>query len=159
MENEYIHGSDMLVGLMMQDKYVPFGHSKTCTISNKADTKERSVKPTIEDKAKAGAAGKWKEKSVNALSVSISTEGFKFYGGEMGYDKLLELWEKSEPVTVRYALRGEETSKYREGKFIITSLDESSPSDDDATYSLSLENSGPVETKTVTPPEKEPSNE
>ena len=34
----------------------------------------------------------------------------------MGYDKLLELWEKSEPVTVRYALRGEETTKYREGK-------------------------------------------
>ena len=34
----------------------------------------------------------------------------------MGYDKLLELWEKSEPVTVRYALRGEETTKYREGE-------------------------------------------
>ena len=70
MENEYIHGSDMLVGLMMQDKYVPFGHSKTCTISNKADTKERSVKPTIEDKAKAGAAGKWKEKQYHAAKRS-----------------------------------------------------------------------------------------
>ena len=62
-------------------------------------------------------------------------------------------WEKSEPVTVRYALRGEETTKYREGKFLITSLEETSPSDDDSTYTISLENSGTVATKTVAPQE------
>ena len=140
MEKGYIHGSDMLVGLMLEDAFTPMGHSKTCTISNKAETK-----------AAASSAGKWKEKSVSGLSVEISSEGFKFYGDEMGYDKLLELWEKSEPVTVRYALRGEETTKYREGKFLITSLDETSPSDDDSTYTISLENSGPVATKTVAP--------
>ena len=150
MEKGYIHGSDMLVGLMLEDAFTPMGHSKTCTISNKAETKERAVKPTLETKA-ASSAGKWKEKSVSGLSVEISSEGFKFYGDEMGYDKLLELWEKSEPVTVRYALRGEETTKYREGKFLITSLDETSPSDDDSTYTISLENSGPVATKTVAP--------
>lgn len=151
MEKGYIHGSDMLVGLMLEDAFTPMGHSKTCTISNKAETKERAVKPTLETKAVASSAGKWKEKSVSGLSVEISSEGFKFYGDEMGYDKLLELWEKSEPVTVRYALRGEETTKYREGKFLITSLDETSPSDDDSTYTISLENSGPVATKTVAP--------
>ena len=150
MEKGYIHGSDMLVGLMLEDAFTPMGHSKTCTISNKAETKERAVKPTLETAA-ASSAGKWKEKSVSGLSVEISSEGFKFYGDEMGYDKLLELWEKSEPVTVRYALRGEETTKYREGKFLITSLDETSPSDDDSTYTISLENSGPVATKTVAP--------
>ena len=151
MEKGYIHGSDMLVGLMLEDAFTPMGHSKTCTVSNKAETKERAVKPTLETKAAASSAGKWKEKSVSGLSVEISSEGFKFYGDEMGYDKLLELWEKSEPVTVRYALRGEETTKYREGKFLITSLDETSPSDDDSTYTISLENSGPVATKTVAP--------
>ena len=151
MEKGYIHGSDMLVGLMLEDAFTPMGHSKTCTISNKAETKERAVKPTLETKAAASSSGKWKEKSVSGLSVEISSEGFKFYGDEMGYDKLLELWEKSEPVTVRYALRGEETTKYREGKFLITSLDETSPSDDDSTYTISLENSGPVATKTVAP--------
>ena len=151
MEKGYIHGSDMLVGMMLEDTFTPMGHSKTCTISNKAETKERAVKPTLETKAAASSTGKWKEKSVSGLSVEISSEGFKFYGDEMGYDKLLELWEKSEPVTVRYALRGEETTKYREGKFLITSLDETSPSDDDSTYTISLENSGPVATKTVAP--------
>ena len=139
----YVHGSDMLVGLMVEDAFSPLGHSKTCTVSNKAETKERAVKPAN--------AGKWKEKSVSGLSVEISSEGFRFYGDEMGYDKLLELWEKSEPVTVRYALRGEEKTKYREGKFLITSLEETSPSDDDSTYTISLENSGPVATKTVAP--------
>ena len=151
MEKGYIHGSDMLVGLMLEDAFTPMGHSKTCTISNKAETKERAVKPTLETKAAASSAGQWKEKSVSGLSVDISSEGVKVYGDEMGYDKLLELWEKSEPVTVRYALRGEETTKYREGKFLITSLDETSPSDDDSTYTISLENSGPVATKTVAP--------
>lgn len=150
-EEGYIHGSDMLVGLMVEDAFCPLGHSKSCTISNKAETKERVVKPTLEMKAVAASAGKWKEKSVSSLAVDISSEGFKFYGDEMGYDKLLELWEKSEPVTVRYALRGEETTKYREGKFLITSLEETSPSDDDATYTISLENSGPVLTKTLAP--------
>ena len=120
----YVHGSDMLVGLMVEEAFSPLGHSKTCTISNKAETKERAVKPTLAEKAKAANAG---------------------------YDKLLELWEKSEPVTVRYAQRGEEKTKYREGKFLITSLEETSPSDDDSTYTISLENSGPVETKTVAP--------
>ena len=141
----YVHGSDMLVGLMLEDAFSPLG--------NKAETKERAVKPTLADKVAAASAGKWKEKSVSGLSVEISSEGFKFYGDEMGYDKLLELWEKSEPVTVRYALRGEETTKYREGKFLITSLEETSPSDDDSTYTISLENSGPVATKTVAPKE------
>lgn len=151
MKEEYIHGSDMLVGLMLEDVFSPLGHPKSCTISNKAETKERVVKPTLELKAAAASAGKWKEKSVSSLAVDISSEGFKFYGDEMGYDKLLELWEKSEPVTVRYALRGEETTKYREGQFLITSLEETSPSDDDATYTISLENSGPVLTKTLAP--------
>lgn len=95
METGYVHGSDMLVGLMIQETFTPMGHSKTCTISNKAETKERAVKPTLEEKKAAANAGKWKEKSVSGLSVEISSEGFKFYGDDMGYDKLLELWEKA----------------------------------------------------------------
>ena len=144
MENEnadYVHGSDLLVGILVEDVFNPLGHSKTCTITNTAETKDRAVKPTLEEKAKAAAAGKWKEKSVSGLSVSISSEGFVFYGDGMGYDKLLEMWESGNPVP----------AKYRQGNFIITSLEEVSAADDDATYSISLENSGPVEVKVVTP--------
>lgn len=140
----------MLLGIMVAEVFTPLGHSKTCTISNSAETKDRAVKPTLEDKAAAASAGKWKEKSVSGLSVSLSAEGFVFHGDAMGYDKLLELWEAGQPVTVKYSLRGEETKKYREGQFVITSLEEQAPSDDDASYTISMENSGPVETKTVT---------
>lgn len=46
----YVHGSDMLVGLMMEDAFSPLGHSKTCTISNKAETKEQCRKADFADK-------------------------------------------------------------------------------------------------------------
>lgn len=150
METGYQHGSDMLVGIVTgENKFTPLGHSKTCTITNNAETKERAVKPTLADRSAACNPGMWKDKSVKSLSVSISAEGFKFYGDELGYDKLLELWEAGKAVKVRYALRGEEATKYREGDFIITSLEEQAPGDDDASYTISMENSGPVEAKTV----------
>lgn len=135
----YIHGSNMI--LYVEDKAL--GHSKSCTIQNQAETKERSTKETSN-------TGKWNEKSVAKLSVSVSAEGFVFEGDdEFGYNKLLELWEKAEPVTLKYAYRGEEKTKYRTGQFLITSLEESDPADDDSTYSVSFENSGPVEIKDV----------
>lgn len=151
METGYQHGSDMLVGIVSEgNTFTPLGHSKTCTITNAAETKERAVKPTLADRPTAGNIGMWKDKSVNSLSVSISAEGFKFYGDALGYDELLKMWEAGQPVKVRYALRGEETKKYREGSFIITSLEEQNPGDDDASYTISMENSGLVETITVT---------
>lgn len=138
----YIHGSDMLLGIMQESQFVPFGHSKSCTITNNAETKDRATK-------EISNTGKWKEKSVSGLSVSVSAEGFSFYGDKMGYSTLLKMWEAGKPVKLRYAHRGEETEKYREGDFVITSLEENAPADDDATYSISLENSGPVEMKGV----------
>ena len=148
METGYQHGSDMLVGIVTgENTFTPLGHSKTCTITNSAETKERAVKPTLTEKAKADNPGMWKEKSVSGLSVSISAED------ELGYDKLFELWEAGKAVKVRYALRGEEATKYREGNFIITSLEEQDPGDDDASYTISMENSGQVGLKLI-PTEK-----
>jgi predicted secreted protein len=133
----YIHGSNMI--LSVND--VPLGHSKSCQIQNQAETKDRATKEV--------ANGKWNDKSVSKLSVSISAEGFVFADDKMGYDTLLELWEKGEAVDVKYAYRGEESTCYRTGKFLITSLEESDPADDDSTYSISLENSGEVKRVTV----------
>ena len=54
------------------------------------------------------------------------------------------------PVKLKYGFAQETTGdKYEEGLFVITSLEESSPADDDATYSATFENSGVVETKTT----------
>lgn len=133
MTEGYIHGSDLL--LMIAG--TALGHSKTCSIKNTAETKGRATKETSH-------SGKWEEKAVTKLSVSISAEGFSFYNDTLGYPQLLALWKAGTPVQVKYAHRGEETTKYRTGSFIITDLEESAPADDDATYSISLENSGEV---------------
>lgn len=139
----FIHGSDLLLGFYESTTFVALGHAKSCEIDNKADTKERATK-------EASNTGKWTEKGVNKLSVSISAEGFQCYEDTANAKaKLLELWEDGLPVTLRYAHRGEETTKYRTGSFIITNLKESAPADDDATYSVSFENSGPVTVTTV----------
>lgn len=41
--------------------------------------------------------------------------------------------------------RGEDAKPYVKGKFVIASIEETSPATDDATYSLSLENDGEPE--------------
>jgi predicted secreted protein len=138
----YIHGSDLLLGIMVETVFTPLGHSKSCEIQNSAETKDRATKETSQN-------GKWKDKTVSSLSVSISAEGFAFYGDTMGYDALLAMWGAGQPVILKYAHRGEEATKYRTGSFLITSLKESAPADDDASYSISLENSGEVTTVTV----------
>jgi predicted secreted protein len=138
----YIHGSDLLLGIMVNEVFTPLGHSKTCKIQNKAETKDRATKETSQ-------SGKWTDKKVNKLNVSISADGFAFYGDTLGYSELLAMWEAGEAVVVKYAHRGEEATKYRSGSFLITDLSEDAPADDDATYSISLENSGEVKTFNV----------
>lgn len=138
----YIHGSDLLLGIMVGETFTPLGHSKSCEIQNSAETKDRATKETSQN-------GKWKDKTVSGLSVSLSADGFAFYGDDLGYDELLEMWASCQPVVVKYAHRGEEATKYRQGSFLITSLKESAPADDDASYSISLENTGEVKTYNV----------
>lgn len=142
----YIHGSDMILYVESGDPKVlkALGHSKSCEIQNQAETKERATKQTSN-------SGKWVEKSVSRLTVSINAEGFSFYGDQMGYPELLSIWETGKPVTLKYAHRGEEETKYRTGQFVITSVSETSPSDDDASYSISFENTGEVTTVVVNP--------
>ena len=58
--------------------------------------------------------------------------------------QLLDLWQKAQPVDVKYAHRGEDATKYRTGKFVITNLEQTRPADDDASYSISLESTREV---------------
>ena len=53
----YIHGSNMI--LLVND--TPLGHSKSCSIQNQAETKDRATKETSN-------TGKWKEKSVSGYT-------------------------------------------------------------------------------------------
>lgn len=94
----------------------------------------------------AKGSGLWKGKGVTGLSISISAEGFRFYNEtENGYEQLAPAWGKGQSVDVEAFKRGEDAKPYVKGKFVIASLEETSPATDDATYSLSLENDGEPE--------------
>ncbi|MGN1211754.1 MAG: phage tail tube protein [Candidatus Cryptobacteroides sp.] len=158
--SENIHGSNMI--LFADGKAL--GHCSSCEIQDQSETKSRSIKTLpvydgddeLDEDLKASEGedtskdGLWDTKTVSKRSVSISAEMF-VCKNETGatYDELLAKMDAGEPVKVKYAHKGEENSQYRVGLFIITSLTQSAPSDDDVTCSISLENTGKVRVKKV----------
>lgn len=141
----YVNGSDLL--LFVGGKAV--GHCTSHTLTFNSETKDRSVKPV----ASLGAqAGLWKGKGVTGLSISISAEGLRFYNEtENGFDEIAAKWGVGQSVKVKAYQRGENgvvetgndaSEPYVEGNFIIASIEETSPAQDDATYSVTLENDG-----------------
>lgn len=134
--SDYINGSNIL--LSVGGKAI--GHCTSHTLTFNSETKERAVKPAA---SAAASSGLWKGKGVSALSISISADGLRYTGeAENGFDELSALWGAGEPVTVLAFLRSNDSTPYLQGSFVITSIDETSPADDDATYSISLENNG-----------------
>lgn len=112
--------------------------SHTATFSS--ETKERAVKPVA---SAALSSGKWKKKGVVGLSYSISAEGLRFYDEtECGFKELFKLWKAGESVEVKCMERDATEKPYLVGSCVITSLEESAPAQDDATYSINLENDG-----------------
>lgn len=141
----YVNGSDLL--LFVGGKAV--GHCTSHTLTFNSETKDRNVKPA----ASLGAqAGLWKGKGVTGLSISISAEGLRFYNEtENGFDEISAKWGVGKSVKVKAYQRGENgvvetgngaSEPYVEGNFIIASIEETSPAQDDATYSVTLENDG-----------------
>lgn len=135
----YINGSDLL--LKVGGKAV--GHCTSHTLTFNSETKDRAVKP-VASAAKSSAL--WKGKGVTGLSISISAEGLRFYDEtENGHEQIAPLWGKGASVEVEAFKRGGDKTPYVKGNFVIASLEETSPAQDDATYSVSLENDGEPE--------------
>lgn len=136
----YKDGTDLILGLVVNSTFKPLGHSTSCKISDSSETGERVTKEA--------ASGKFKEKYVKSLAEQIQADGFVYDGDDsaskVGLPTLKELWIAAQPVKVRYAYRGEEETKYYEGDFVITSLEDDGPAGDDEKYSLTLENSGAI---------------
>lgn len=141
----YVNGSDLL--LFVGGKAV--GHCTSHTLTFNSETKDRNVKPVASQGAQAGL---WKGKGVTGLSISISAEGLRFYNEtENGFDEIAAKWGVGQSVKVKAYQRGENgvvetgngaSEPYVEGDFIIASIEETSPAQDDATYSVTLENDG-----------------
>ena len=135
----YINGSDLL--LKIGEKAV--GHCTTHTLTFNSETKERSVKPVA---SLPKSAGLWKGKGVTSLSISISAEGLRFYDEtENGFKEISALWGAGTSVAVEAFEREGDETPYVKGNFVIASIEETSPAQDDATYSISLENDGEPE--------------
>lgn len=134
--SNYINGSDLLLSVGGS----AIGHCTSHTITFNSETKDRAVKPLS---SKAKSAGLWKEKGVTSMSISISAEGLRFYDeSESGYEQLAALWGKGTSVEVQGFQRGSDSNPYLKGKFVISSIEETSPAQDDATYTINLENDG-----------------
>ena len=136
----YCNGSDML--LYAGGKAV--GHCTTHTTTLSSDTKDRAVKPV----ASAGiSAGLWKGKGVTGLSIGIKADGLVFYEeSESGYKTLFSAWKAGKSIDVKCMERENSEKPYLAGKFVISSLERTDPAQDDASYSVSLDNDGEPET-------------
>ena len=134
----YINGSDILIKI--GGKAV--GHCTTHSVSYSAETKERAVKPVA---SASLSSSLWKGKGITALSVSISAEGLRNYDEtEGGFKTLINAWKTAQSVQVIGFEREDDATPYLSGNFIIASMDETDPAQDDATYSISLENDGEI---------------
>ena len=133
----YCNGSDML--LYVDGKAI--GHCTSHTTTLSTETKERAVKPAA---SATVSAGLWKGKGVVGLSVSISADGLVFYEeAEGGYKTILSKWKVGQAVQAK-CMERESEDPYLTGNFVITSLERTDPANDDASYSISLENDGEV---------------
>lgn len=133
---DYINGSDLLLSVGGKAT----GHCTSHTLTFNSDTKDRAVKP---EASKGKQSGLWKQKGVNGLSISVSAEGLRFYTEtENGYEQLSALWGAGTAVEVKAFQRTKDTAPYLKGMFIISSIEETSPANDDATYKIDLEAAG-----------------
>ena len=133
---KYMNGSDMLVSIAGK----AFGHCTSHTISISAETKDRQVKPLA---TVASGLAKFKEKSANLISITVSGSGLMaMTETEAGMKELREAMFKGEPVDVKAFERGKDASAWLEGSFVITSLEEEAPAGEDVTYSIQLDNNG-----------------
>lgn len=136
MEKGYVNGSNLLLSIGGK----AIGHCSTHTLSFGTETKERAVKPAASE-AKSSAL--FKEKGITSVNFTANGEGFRFDGeAECGYKELLAMLVAAEPVDVKAFEREGDAKPYLTGKAVITSLEETNPAQDDATYSVSLESTG-----------------
>ena len=135
----YVNGSDLLLSIGGE----AVGHCTSHTLTFNSDAKDHAVKPAASE---TYSSGLWKGKSVTGLSISISAEGLRFYGeDENGFDEISAMWGAGQAVEVTAFQREGDSTPYLQGNFVISSIEETSPAQDDATYTINLENDGEPE--------------
>ena len=137
---EYVNGSDLLVSV--GGKAV--GHCTSHTATFNTETKDVAVKPVASEAPSSGAL--YKSKRVTGLSVQVKADGLQFYNEtESGFKSVIAPWSKGQSVELKLFERSQDEKPYASGKFIISSIEQTAPAGEDATYSVTFDNDGAVE--------------
>ena len=144
-------GNDILIYLSGTTGWQPTAMSSSASLDVQRDTIEISHK----------GSGKWKESLVAQIAWTVSSDGVSHYSdtynvsGKTQYD-LFNLLVSGTTVKIKIAGRSDgiyssEASgdKYYEGEGIITSISQSFPTNDVATYSVTIQGTGELLIKTV----------
>ncbi len=154
-KNGYVNGSDLLVcikegtGNAVTRKAV--GHCTTHTATFNTETKDVAVKPPMANGV--SAKGLFKKKRITGLSVQVQCSGLCFYEESEGSVKtILSKWKEGDSVYLelfeRAATDGGEVTPYCEGYFVISTLTNTAPAGEDATYDATFDNDGEVDIDT-----------
>lgn len=147
---EYMSGSNVLFTVGGKG----LGHSTTHTVTYSTETKKRGVKPPVKEKTKKAL---FSGKGVTEMSISVHGEGFRYKGEEeLSLDDIRKLWGIGRSVELSCFEREGDAAPYLKGKFVISKVEETSPAQDDATFTVDFENDGepevyPGQDSTVSP--------
>lgn len=147
---EYMSGSNVLFTVGGKG----LGHSTTHTVTYSTETKKRGVKPPVKEKTKKAL---FSGKGVTEMSISVHGEGFRYKGEEeLSLDDIRKLWGIGRSVELSCFEREGDATPYLKGKFVISKVEETSPAQDDATFTVDFENDGepevyPGQDSTVSP--------
>lgn len=136
---DYVNGSDLLVSVAGK----AVGHCTSHTATFNTETKDVAVKPAASVAPSSGSL--YKSKRVTGLSVQVKADGLQFYNEtESGFKAALAPWSKGQSVQLKLFERSQDTKPYASGNFIISSIEQTAPAGEDATYSVTFDNDGAV---------------
>lgn len=136
---DYMNGSNVLFTVGGKG----LGHSTTHSVTYNTETKERGVKPPVKEKTKNAL---FSGKGVTKMSISVHGEGFRYKGEEeLSLDDIRKLWGVGQSVELSCFEREGDSAPYLKGKFVISKVEETSPAQDDATFTVDFENDGEPE--------------
>lgn len=128
MSGTVVNGSDLL--LIMNNE--PVAHAKSHSVSISSNVIDVSTKDSAE----------WTEKKAGRLSWSVKVDGLASYDAlKCNYETLFDAMTSKTPVTLASSLwhGAASGSPIYSGIGVITSVELTSPDDDNATYSCSFE--------------------
>lgn len=136
---DYMNGSNVLFTVGGKG----LGHSTTHSVTYNTETKERGVKPPVKENTKNAL---FSGKGVTKMSISVHGEGFRYKGEEeLSLDDIRKLWGIGQSVELSCFEREGDATPYLKGKFVISKVEETSPAQDDATFTVDFENDGEPE--------------